>query len=69
MRVVVLRICFLIVTAVFVAMFFAIFSARRSATPTASSPQSLIAELVWAAVPCLMILAAATPAVMGRLLP
>jgi heme/copper-type cytochrome/quinol oxidase subunit 2 len=66
MRRVVMGLCALAAAGVFAAMFLAICSSRRAtaATPTALR-QSFAMELVWAAIPCLMILAAAVPAVIA----
>jgi heme/copper-type cytochrome/quinol oxidase subunit 2 len=43
-------------------MFFAIWSSRREDSHPPYFRQNLAAELVWAAIPCLIILAAAIPA-------
>jgi heme/copper-type cytochrome/quinol oxidase subunit 2 len=58
--------CALVAIGVFAAMFVSIWSTRRAtaAAPTALR-QSFAMELVWAAIPCLMILAAAVPAVIA----
>ena len=66
MRLVVMGMCALVATGVFAAMFVSIWSTRRAtaAAPTALQ-QSFGVELVWAAIPCLMILAAAIPAVVA----
>jgi protoheme IX farnesyltransferase len=65
MRLVILGLCALVAAGVFAAMFLAIWSTRRArAVPTAFR-QSFATELVWAAIPCLMILAAAIPAVIA----
>jgi heme/copper-type cytochrome/quinol oxidase subunit 2 len=60
---VLLAMCVIVAVSVFAAMFFAICNARRSGNTAARFRQSVAAELVWAAIPCLMIIAAATPAV------
>lgn len=62
MRLVILMLCALIAAGVFSLMLFAIWRSHRRASPAASSRQSLAMELVWAAIPCLMIVAAAFPA-------
>jgi heme/copper-type cytochrome/quinol oxidase subunit 2 len=66
MRLVILGMCALVATGVFAAMFVSIWSTRRA---TATAPtvlrRSFAMELVWAAIPCLMILAAAVPAVIA----
>lgn len=65
MRLVILGMCALVAAGVFAAMFLAIWSTRRApGTPTAFR-QSFATEVVWAAIPCLMLLAAAIPAVIG----
>jgi heme/copper-type cytochrome/quinol oxidase subunit 2 len=65
MRLVILGLCSIVATGVFVAMFLSIWSTRRAADRAAAFAQSVASELVWAAIPCLMILAAAVPAVMA----
>ena len=65
MRLIILMACVLVAAGVFTAMFFAIWSSHRAASQAASSRHSLATELVWAAIPCLMIVAAAYPAVMA----
>ncbi len=66
MRLVILGMCALVATGVFAAMFVSIWSTRHrdDAHPPALR-QSVAMELVWAAIPCLMILAAAVPAVIA----
>lgn len=68
MRLIVMGMCALVAACVFVAMFVSLWSTRRAtaATPTAFR-QSFAMELVWTAIPCLMILAAAVPAVIAIL--
>jgi hypothetical protein len=63
MRLVLLGMCALVAAGVFAAMFLAIRSTRRARAAPAAFRQSFATELVWAAIPCLMILAAAIPAV------
>lgn len=63
MRLIILILCALIAAGVFAVMFFAIWRSHPRASPAASSRRSLAMELVWAAIPCLMIVAAAFPAV------
>jgi heme/copper-type cytochrome/quinol oxidase subunit 2 len=65
MRLVILGMCTLIATGVFVAMFLAIWSTRRASAAPPAFREGFATELVWAAIPCLMILAAAIPAVMA----
>lgn len=66
MRLVIMGMCTLVAAGVFVAMFVSLWSTRR-ATALAPSAfrQSFAMELVWTAIPCLMILAAAVPAVIA----
>jgi heme/copper-type cytochrome/quinol oxidase subunit 2 len=66
MRLVVMGMCALVAIGVFAAMFVSIWSTHRAsgAAPTAFR-QSFAMELAWAAIPCLMILAAAVPAVIA----
>ena len=63
MRRIMLILCALIAGGVFAAMFFAIWRSHRRASPAPSYRQSLASELVWAAIPCLIVVAAAFPAV------
>jgi heme/copper-type cytochrome/quinol oxidase subunit 2 len=65
MRSAILTLCILVAAGVFVTMFLAIWSTRRDASRPASFHQSLAAEFVWAAIPCLMLLAAAIPAILA----
>jgi heme/copper-type cytochrome/quinol oxidase subunit 2 len=66
MRLVVMAICALVVAGVFAAMFVSIWSTRlRIDTHLPALRQAVAMELVWAAIPCLMILAAAVPAVIA----
>ena len=62
MRLLILTLCVLVGVGVFATMFLSIWSSRRGET---SVHQSQVAELVWAAIPCLIIVAAAIPAVMA----
>ena len=62
MRLVILGMCSLVAVGVFAAMFLAIWSTRRAAAAPTHFRQSFVSELVWAAIPCLMMLAAAIPA-------
>lgn len=64
MRLPLLVLCIGIAAAVFAAMFGAIWQANRAARGAArSGPLSLIFELLWASIPCAMIMGAAKPAV------
>lgn len=65
MRVAILVMCAALAGGVFTTMFAAIWSTRRSGAPPSAFRQSLTTEIVWAAIPCLMILAAAVPAVIA----
>jgi len=65
MRLVILGMCALVVTGVFAAMFLAIWSTRRAPAAPTAFRQSFATELVWAAIPWLIILAAAVPAVIA----
>jgi heme/copper-type cytochrome/quinol oxidase subunit 2 len=51
--------CALVAAGVFAAMFVSIWSARRAPAASGAFRQSFATELVWAAIPCLVILAAA----------
>jgi len=62
MRLAILLMCALVATGVFATMFLAIWSSRHEGSGRPSFRQNLAAEFVWAAIPCLMILAAAIPA-------
>lgn len=63
MRLVILGMCSVLAAGVLAAMLLAIWSTRRTAERAPAL--GLASELVWAAIPCLMILAAATTAVMA----
>jgi heme/copper-type cytochrome/quinol oxidase subunit 2 len=54
--------CAALSAGVFAAMFVSIWSTRRSGAYPSAFRQSLTTEIVWAAIPCLMMLAAAIPA-------
>jgi heme/copper-type cytochrome/quinol oxidase subunit 2 len=62
MRVVVLGISTLFAGGVFITMLLSVWSSRRSADRAPDFRQGIVAELVWAAIPCLMVIAAAIPA-------
>jgi heme/copper-type cytochrome/quinol oxidase subunit 2 len=66
-RSVVLALCAVFVAGVFAAIFLSIWSTHGAAGRPRSFPQSLAAELAWAAIPCLMVVAAAIPAVIAIL--
>jgi len=65
MRLVVMGMCALVAVGVFAAMFVSIWSTRRAPAASTAFRQSFAAELVWAAIPCLIMLAAAIPAVIA----
>jgi len=65
MRFAILTLCALLAVGVFATMFVAIWSSRRDGSGAPSARQHLATELVWAAIPCLMIIAAAIPAVIA----
>jgi cytochrome c oxidase subunit 2 len=65
MRLVILRVCMLVAAGVFAAMFLSIWSFRRNGLHPPSFHQNLAVEVVWTAIPCLMFLAAAMPAVIA----
>jgi cytochrome c oxidase subunit II len=65
MRLAVLLICVLIAAGVFAAMFVAIWRSKRAAAPTPALHQGFAVELIWAMIPCLIIVAAAAPAVIA----
>ena len=66
MRLVILAMCVLVVVGVFGVMFVSIWSTRlRDGAHASVLRRSLAVEFVWAAIPCLMLLAAAVPAVIA----
>jgi heme/copper-type cytochrome/quinol oxidase subunit 2 len=65
MRLVEMGMCALVAGGVFAAMFVSTWSTRRSPAASTVLRQSLATELVWAAIPCIMMLAAAIPAVIA----
>lgn len=64
MQLLILALCALLVTGVAATTVVALWSTRESAARRASR-QSLGVELVWTAIPCLMLLAAVIPAVLA----
>jgi heme/copper-type cytochrome/quinol oxidase subunit 2 len=62
MRVIILGMCALLAAGVLGAMVVSVWSSRRTADRTPDFRQGIVAELVWAAIPCLMVIAAAIPA-------
>ena len=67
MRVAILMMCALVAAGVFATILVSIWSSHRQGARPASHRRTLAAELVWAAIPCLMVLAAAVPAAMAVL--
>jgi len=65
MRLAILMMCSVVTAGVFAAMFLAIWSSRHKDSHPPSFRQNLAVELVWAAIPCLIILATAIPAVLA----
>jgi heme/copper-type cytochrome/quinol oxidase subunit 2 len=62
MRVTLLGVCALLATGVFVAMFLSICRVQRRPQGPPESGRGLAMELLWAAIPCLMVIAAVIPA-------
>ncbi|MGO9804342.1 MAG: hypothetical protein ACLPTM_11000 [Steroidobacteraceae bacterium] len=62
MRGVVFGMCALAAAGVFATMFLAIWSSRRASDEEQNLHQSVVSEFVWAAIPCLMLIAAAISA-------
>jgi heme/copper-type cytochrome/quinol oxidase subunit 2 len=62
MRVVILGLCTLLAGGVFIAILLSTWSSRRSADRAPEFRQAMVTELLWAAIPCLMVIAAAIPA-------
>jgi cytochrome c oxidase subunit 2 len=62
MRIVIFGMSVFVAVAVFVTMFLSILSTRGSGEGDASFRQSVFVEIVWALIPCLMVVAAAVPA-------
>ena len=69
MRVIVFVLCALFTLGIFVTMLVSIWSTRDRGGTQLRHGQSLAGELVWAAIPCLMIIAAAIPAGVAILTP
>jgi heme/copper-type cytochrome/quinol oxidase subunit 2 len=65
MRLAILTACILVVIGVFATMLLAIWSCRCDASRPPPFHQNLAVELVWAAIPWLIIVAAAIPAVIA----
>ena len=59
---VILALCTLFAAGVFAATLLSIWSTRHSTDRSADFCQGVLAELAWAAIPCLIIIAAAIPA-------
>jgi hypothetical protein len=62
MRVVILGLCTLVAGGVFTAILLSVWCSRGSAGRAADLRQGMVAELVWAAIPCLIVIAASIPA-------
>jgi heme/copper-type cytochrome/quinol oxidase subunit 2 len=62
MRITMPGICALLAAGVFVAMFLSICQAQRRTEALAGASRGLAMELLWAAIPCLMVVAAVIPA-------
>ena len=62
MRVLILGLCTLAAAGVFTAILLSVWSSRRSADRAPAFRQDMVTELVWAAIPFLMVIAAAIPA-------
>jgi heme/copper-type cytochrome/quinol oxidase subunit 2 len=62
MRIVIFGMCVVVAVGVFATMFLAILSTRCSGEANDSFRQSAFTEIVWALIPCLMVVAAAVPA-------
>jgi len=62
MRFIILEMCAVLAAGVFGAIVLSLWGTRGSADRTASFQQGIVVELVWALIPCLMIVAAAIPA-------
>jgi len=67
MRLVILAMCALLAAGMVATMFLAIWSTRPVSASLTAFRQSLAAELVWAAIPGLMVLAAAILAVVAMI--
>jgi heme/copper-type cytochrome/quinol oxidase subunit 2 len=67
MRAAMLGVCALLVLAVFAAMFLTICRAQAASDAPPGIGPGLTSELLWAAIPCLMVIAAVTPAAVGIL--
>ena len=68
MRFILLGLCGLLAVGVFSTMFLSLWSTRRCAARAGAFRQSLATEFIWTAIPCLMMLAAAIPAVVAVVL-
>lgn len=65
MQLLIFALCALVVAGVFATMFVALWSTRGGAARSAAFRRSPAAEFVWTAIPGLMLLAAAIPAVIA----
>jgi heme/copper-type cytochrome/quinol oxidase subunit 2 len=62
MRVFVLGMCAVLAAGVFAAMLLSIWNTRHSANRSTEVRRGVVAELIWAAIPCVIVIAAAIPA-------
>jgi heme/copper-type cytochrome/quinol oxidase subunit 2 len=67
MRSIVLAACGIIAGGAFLATYFAIWSTREDPARAPAFHQHIVAELIWATIPILMLLAAALPAAIAIL--
>jgi len=65
MRLIILAICGVVAGAVFVLMFLSIWSSRGTSERSQQFHHSAVSEAVWVAIPWVMIVAAAIPAVIA----
>jgi heme/copper-type cytochrome/quinol oxidase subunit 2 len=63
MRILILGICAMLTALVFAAMLVAIWKSRRSSDAATRFHHSAAADLAWAVIPCVMLVACAVPAV------
>jgi cytochrome c oxidase subunit II len=68
MRLILLGVVGLVAMAVFSTIFLSLWSTRRCGARAGAFRQSLVIEFIWTAIPCLMVLAAAIPAVVAVVL-
>lgn len=68
MRLALFGVCALLGAGVFAAMFLAICRAHAAGNAASRIGRTLVREILWAAIPCLTVIAAATPAAIKVLL-